>query len=114
MRQYYDSRTAAQASRQAVPPRVRPVPPDGGYEVFTANGLEASTLGVWLQQAGYRIVFASDARVRETVPRERACLGYLFRQEFRNGNKRLAAKLWVRHADADGAKAQRARTAQLA
>lgn len=56
-----------------------------------------------LQQAGYRIVFAEDARVRETVPRERACLGYLFRQEFRNGNKRLAAKLWVRHADADGA-----------
>lgn len=32
-------------------------PPDGGYEVFLQGGLEASTLGVWLQQAGYRTGF---------------------------------------------------------
>jgi arylsulfatase A-like enzyme len=29
-------------------------PPFGGYGTFLANGLEASTIAVWLQEAGYR------------------------------------------------------------
>src|SRR6185503_11535709 len=29
-------------------------PPFGGYGTFLANGLEASTIAVWLQEVGYR------------------------------------------------------------
>src|SRR5205085_469919 len=30
------------------------VPPNGGYAKFYSEGLEASTVAVWLHQAGYR------------------------------------------------------------
>ncbi len=48
-----------------------------------------------LNAAGYRIVYAAGARVREQVPRSRANLSYLCRRAFRNGSKRLWAKWWA-------------------
>lgn len=46
-----------------------------------------------LRAAGCRIVYAERAVVREDVPPARATLGYLCRRSYRNGSKRLAAKL---------------------
>lgn len=43
--------------------------------------------------AGYRIVYAANARVRETVPFERASLWYLCRASYRVGSNKLARKL---------------------
>jgi succinoglycan biosynthesis protein ExoM len=47
-----------------------------------------------LKAAGQRIVYAAEAVVHEEVPADRARLGYLLRRAYRNGSKRLAAKLW--------------------
>lgn len=52
-----------------------------------------------LNAAGYRIVYAAGARVREQVPRSRANLTYLCRRAFRNGSKRLWAKWWATPSD---------------
>jgi len=53
-----------------------------------------------LKQAGYRIVFSTQAKVWETIPPERATLGYLLRSEYRGANLKLLNKLQVRKADA--------------
>ena len=46
-----------------------------------------------IKAAGYRIVWTAQARVRETVPPQRACLRYLLQASFRLGNVRLPVKL---------------------
>jgi len=46
-----------------------------------------------IKMAGYRIVWTAQARVRETVPPQRACLRYLLRASFRLGNVRLPVRL---------------------
>lgn len=45
-----------------------------------------------LKAAGYRIVYAANAVVRERIAPSRTTLGYLWRRSFRNGTKRLLAK----------------------
>jgi glycosyltransferase involved in cell wall biosynthesis len=42
--------------------------------------------------AGYRIIYAANARVRETIPAERASLRYLFRASYKLGANKLARK----------------------
>ena len=49
---------------------------------------------------GYRIVFASNSKVWETVPPERSNLRYLLSSEYRSGNLKLRNKLQARKADA--------------
>jgi succinoglycan biosynthesis protein ExoM len=49
-----------------------------------------------LRAAGHRIVYAERAVVCEDVPLSRASLGYVWRRSYRDGSKRLAAKLWAR------------------
>jgi hypothetical protein len=39
------------------------------------------------------MVWSSDAWVSETIPAERACFAYLWRQAFRSGNQKLFMKL---------------------
>ncbi len=53
-----------------------------------------------LKAAGYRIVYAERAVVHEDVPLARARLGYLWRRSYRDGAKRLAAKLWAKGVEA--------------
>ena len=50
--------------------------------------------------AGYRIVFASNSKVWETVPSERTTMRYLLQSEYRSGNLKLCNKLQARKADA--------------
>ena len=50
--------------------------------------------------AGYRIVLASNSKVWETVPAERATMRYLLASEYRSGNLKLRNKLQARKADA--------------
>lgn len=51
-----------------------------------------------LRAAGCRIVYAERAVVTEDVPSTRANLSYLWHRSYRDGSKRLAAKLWMRPA----------------
>ncbi len=53
-----------------------------------------------LKMAGHPIMFASNAKVWETVPPDRTTLGYLLRSEYRGGNLKLRNKLQARKADA--------------
>jgi glycosyltransferase involved in cell wall biosynthesis len=61
-----------------------------------------------LRAAGYRLVWASAARVYEPTPAHKANLGYVLREEFRRGNARiyvdaLAGKRATRWKQARGA-----------
>lgn len=49
-----------------------------------------------LRAAGHRIVYAERAVVWEDVPLSRTNLAYLWRRSYRDGAKRLAAKLWAK------------------
>lgn len=49
-----------------------------------------------LRAAGNRIVYAERAVVNEDVPLTRTTLGYLCRRSYRDGSKRLAAKLMAK------------------
>lgn len=51
-----------------------------------------------LRAAGCRIVYAERAVVTEDVPSSRANLSYLWHRSYRDGSKRLAAKLWLKPA----------------
>ncbi len=51
-----------------------------------------------LRATGYRIVYAERAVVTEDVPSNRATLSYLWHRSYRDGSKRLAAKLWLKPA----------------
>lgn len=52
-----------------------------------------------LRANGSRIVYAEPAVVTEDVPLGRANLSYLWRRSYRDGSKRLAAKLWLKPAE---------------
>lgn len=56
---------------------------------FALTGGEDVVFFRTLKAAGARIVFASQARVTEKVPAERATLRYLLKREYRIGNNRL-------------------------
>lgn len=53
-----------------------------------------------MRLGGYRIVFASNSKVWETVPPQRSNLRYLLESEYRSGNLKLRNKLQARKADA--------------
>lgn len=52
-----------------------------------------------MKLGGYRIVFASNSKVWETVPPQRSTMRYLLSSEYRSGNLKLRNKLQARKAD---------------
>lgn len=69
---------------------------------LNATGGEDSLFFRVIGEAGYRLVYAERALVRESIPSERATLGYLLRVQFRNGNNKILRKL--RHKPRDGSR----------
>jgi N-acetylglucosamine-6-sulfatase len=47
-------------------------PPTGGFEKFNSQGLEASTMGTWLQAAGYRTAFLGKYLNGYPLPKDKA------------------------------------------
>jgi len=61
-------------------------------EGLALRGGEDSLFFRQMYFAGFRIVYAANARVREAVPAERASLRYLLRASYRVGSNKLARK----------------------
>jgi glycosyltransferase involved in cell wall biosynthesis len=69
---------------------------DSGLRFDERLAFTGGTDALFFQQmslAGLRIVYAAEARVRETIPAERASLRYLFRASYKLGANKLPRKL---------------------
>jgi succinoglycan biosynthesis protein ExoM len=55
-------------------------------DAFALSGAEDTNFFLRVQRAGYKIVWAQEAVVFETVPPERATIRWLVRREFQTGN----------------------------
>lgn len=65
---------------------------------FNLSGGEDKLFFRTLRARGYRIVWAADAKVEETVPGDRSGFAYLWRAQFRGGNLNMRVKLALRQA----------------
>jgi hypothetical protein len=69
---------------------------DPGFRFDESLALTGGTDTLFFRQmvrAGFSIVYAANAKVRETIPAERASLRYLFRTSYRMGSNKLPRKL---------------------